>query len=183
MNPIVTDSDLRWPLTSFDKPHQACDFLTRLNGALPVYSSTVRKLYTEYRATVVHEADPVLLIQPDMTQYAAIFSYIPLESLVRTSVFIYADNEGLCLSGVLKSNESRKAFRLKDGFFQLFSGAFIDEAFLPVMTYGDLRTLTHSTKPILQLHGLRLEALSSLSEFQINDIVSTIKKNLVDRLA
>jgi len=182
MYPLTNNSDLHWPLSSFEKPRHARDFLNRLNGSLPVYSKTVRKIYTEYSVCIVNEREPLLLIEPDMTQFSAMFHHIQPDSIMRTSVVIYSDAQGLKLSGVLAKDDTRKTYDLKEGMFRLFSGEFVDGAFLPVITYGDLRTLPKSSQPILQLHGLRIEAMHRLSAFQVNDIVDTIKQNLVHRL-
>jgi len=182
MNLHQDTSDLAWSLTSFAAPQQAGHFFARLQGALPVYSASVRKLYTDYDSEVIQQPKPTMVIQPDMNRYASMFHNISREAVVRTSVFIYEADDGFRLSAVVNGDENRQHFDLKTGLYNLFRGAFVDGAFLPVTTYGDLRPLPGSARPILQLHGLRTEALSHLGQFQVQDIVSTLKQNLISRL-
>ena len=176
-------SDLHWPLSTFEQPLRANELLDRLSGALPVYSASVRKLYTEYTTSIVNSNEPLLVIEPDMQQFGSMFHHIGLEAIARTSVIIFADQQALKLSGVMANQGFRQTFSLQEGLYRLFCGEFVDGAFLPVITYGDLRTLPNSTKPILQLHGLKVEAMTALGEFQVNDIVTTLKANLISRLS
>jgi hypothetical protein len=67
--------------------------------------------------------------------------------------------------------------------YRLFNGELIDGAFLPIVAYGDLRTLPNQNRPILQLHGLQQSGLVGLSAFQQNDLLETMSRNLIQRLA
>jgi hypothetical protein len=111
------------------------------------------------------------------------FHNIERDAILRTSAFIYDDHGELKLSAVLAKLEYRQSFTLKEGLYKLFNGDFIDGAFLPIVTYGDLKTLPNQNRPILQLHGLQEDGLAQLSAFQINDLLETMTGNLIKRLA
>lgn len=176
-------TDLHWPLQSFEQPQSAAGFFRRFNGAFIVYSKTVRKLYGDYQAELVSSGEPKLIIQPDFKDFTSMFHNIESDAVLRTSVLLFEDKGRLILSGVMAHNQNRQSFRLREGLHRLFSGHFVDGAFLPVLTYGDLRTIPGQTRPMLQLHGLRTESMHYLSAFQVQDIVETIKNNLLTRLA
>lgn len=178
-----TQKDLRWSLADFARPQQAADFYARFNGAFSVYSKAVRKIYTEYTAELLTGSDPLLVIQPNMYEFTSMFHDIERDAITRTSVVLYGDDQKLRLSGVLAGAGDRRSFTLNEGLYHLFNGEFMDGAFLPVVTYGDLRTLPDQSRPILQLHGLQLSHLQNLSTFQVNDLLSTLKTNLIERLA
>lgn len=177
-----TQKDLRWSLADFEQPQLASDFYARFNGAFAVYSKSVRKVYTEYSTEVIAGPNPVLMIQPDMLEFTSMFHNIERDAITRTSIVLYVDGDDLRLSGVMAGSQDRRSFSLQDGLYKLFSGAFVDGAFLPVVTYGDLRTLPDQTRPILQLHGLQLHYLQNLSTFQVQDLIETLKRNLIERL-
>lgn len=183
MNRHSNTSDLSWSLASFNRPKQAAEYFARFNGAFSVYSASVKKIYTDYSTEVVTGTEPRLVIQPNMYEYTSMFHNIERNAILRTSAVIYEDNGAMKLSAVLAHSEYRQSFCLKDGLFKLFNGDFIDGAFLPIVTYGDLKTLPNQNRPILQLHGLQGEGLAQLSEFQKNDLLETMSGNLVKRLA
>lgn len=187
MDPKMTsnfsDSDLSWTLKSFNQPKKAGLFFDRFNEAFSVYSAAVGKIYTDYKAEVVMGSEPLLVIQPNMYEFSSMFHNVSSNAVKRTSVVLFEDSGVQKLSGVMASTEVRKSFDIHEGLFRLFSGEFIDGAFLPLVTSGDLRSLPDLTQPILQLHGLKVEELLNLSEFQITDIVDSIKSKIVSKLA
>jgi len=184
MNKHTPDTDLNWPLAAFEQPKQAADFFSRFRGAFSVYSMAVRKIYTEYSIEVIPSGtEPLLVIQPNMYEFTSMFHNVDQKAVFRSSVVLYEDNGEQKLSGVMKGSESRRAFDLKEGLYRLFSGDFIDDAFLPLITYGDLRSLPDQTRPIMQLHGLKLTELEYLSEFQVKDIVDAVTQKIIGQLA
>jgi hypothetical protein len=182
MNRTLDSSDLSWSLASFSRPKQAAEYFGRFKGAFSVYSASVKKIYTDYTTEVVTGDEPRLIIQPNMYEFTAMFHNIERDAILRTSTFIYDDSGEMKLSAVLAKSDYRQSFALKEGLFKLFNGDFVDGAFLPIITYGDLKTLPNQNRPILQLHGLQLEGLAQLSEFQKNDLLETMTGNLIKRL-
>lgn len=175
-------SDLRWSLAAFERPKQAAEFFARLNGAVSVYSTAVRKIYTDYETEVIGGKEPLLVIQPDMYEFTSMFHNVEKDAIRRSSVIIYEDKDVLKLSAVLAKTEYRQSFTLKEGCYRLFDGEFIDGPFLPILTYGDLRTLPNQSRPVMQLHGLQTTGLTNLSTFQVNDLLTALSQNLIDRL-
>lgn len=183
MNTFTTQSDLRWSLAAFERPKQAVEFFGRLNGAIAVYSTAVRKVYTDYSTEVIGGKEPLLVIQPDMYEFTSMFHNIEKEAIRRSTVIIYEDQGTMKLSAVLGKTEYRQSFPIKEGCYRLFDGEFIDGPFLPILTYGDLRTLPNQSRPVMQLHGLQLAGLTNLSTFQQNDLLTALTQNLIGRLA
>jgi hypothetical protein len=177
------DSDLHWSLDKFDRPKQAAEFFARFNGAFSVYSAAVRKIYTEYSTEVVTGRGPLLVIQPDMYEFTSMFHNVEPTAIFRSSVLLYEDKKQMKLSAVREKSGYRETFPFKEGLYKLFNGEFQDGAFLPVITYGDLRTLPGQNRPVLQIHGLKTDQMRNLSEFQIHDIIETMTNNIVNRLA
>lgn len=180
---METRSDLRWPVNSFKRPAQALSFFEQFNDAFAVYSRSVKKIYTSYDVTLVNGSESVLVIEPDLLDYTSMFHGITQEAIVRSSVMLFVENGERYLSAVLEDGGARMTFSLRDGMYKLFNGDFIDGAFLPVITYGDLRVLSKHERPILQLHKLDISQLSSLSRFQVQDLMSALQDNIIERLA
>lgn len=183
MNYSQDKSDLRWSLAGFNRPKQAADFFARFNSAFSVYSAAVRKIYTEYSAELVSGVDPLLVIQPKMDEFTSMFHNIDKDAIRRSSAIIYEDGDSMKLSAVLTKTEYRQSFSLKEGCYRLFNGEFIEGAFLPVIMYGDLRTLPNQSRPVMQMHGLNQKGLKGLSAFQTQDLLDTMSTNIVQRLS
>ena len=183
MQSQTSHSDLYWSLAGFSRPNVAVEFFNRFNRALAVYSGSVEKIYTDYSSELVDNGKAALVIQPDFYKFSSMFHHVTRNAIRRTSVLLFENGNKLKLSGVLSEVDTRRSFDLKEGLFRLFDGQFDDGPFIPVLTYGDLRTLPGQGMPMLQVHQLRPEALGSYSSFQRNDLIAALQQNLMDRLA
>ncbi|MEJ2064245.1 MAG: hypothetical protein P8X74_13355 [Reinekea sp.] len=140
-----------------------------------IYSSAVEKLYCEY---VAHLTGPIgrqrLVVLPDFKKYDSIYNRVSNEAIIETSVHIYPrvhnGKTQLIVSGTSTSSGKMEKLPINQGLKALKMGYFDKKKIFPVLKLGDLREFPEKRLPYLRLHTVEYSQLSSLSDFEQQDI-------------
>ncbi len=179
----IAVKDLTWSLKHHQAPDRAFDLMKSIENRLAVYSRTVNKIYTNYSVhRPASSATAGLVILPNFTAFHDMMHNIPSDAIEPTGLKIVPGaaiaRDGLYLTGQLKGRKHTSALPLKVGVKAMKIGAFCDGPFLPILQYGDLREMEKKQIPYLHLNRIRLDKLTSISQFDCNGISRNIMQSL-----
>jgi hypothetical protein len=167
--------DLVWSLEDFESPDNAMKFFEVFKNSFMIYSSSVEKLYCEYKA---HLTGPLgrrrMVVLPDFNQFESIYSRVTNEAITETSIHVYPSVQKgktrLILSGTASASGKLEKLPLKQGLRALKMGYFGNQKIVPALMLGDLREFPEKRLPYLKLHSVDCEKLSGMSDFEQKDI-------------
>jgi len=170
---------LVWNLGGITYKEQAVSFLKRFEDSLCVFSGAVEQIYANYNIWPVNPENSKLLVLPNPNAHHDVFQSIDTDAVVKTGLFIIPGEaihqKGLFLAHKGRNNNKLKVFPLGKGL--KIAASHLDEPFMPVITNKDLRELQQKS-PILHLHRLKADQLSSQSRFDVDNIQNTIEEKM-----
>jgi len=177
---MIDNLDLEWSMTHIFNRDTAYDFVQEFQQLLCVYSPTVSQVYANYE--FYYDGDDTLLVLPNPYAHHDTFYHIDIESACRTQMQIIP-GEIVKRSGyqllVRGSSESgnNQVMPLEEALKYMFSHIQEQHGALPVLMNGDLKELKR-TCPFLNLHMIRTDKLTSLSQFEIESIRQTVMDHI-----
>lgn len=167
--------DLVWSLENFQSPDNAMRLFEVFKNCFMIYSSSVEKLYCEY---VTHLTGPIgrqrLVVLPNFSHYESIFNRVDTSAVLETSIHIYPrvhnGKTELIVSGIATGSGKLEKLPLRQGLKALKIGYFENKKIFPALKLGDLREFPEKRLPYLRLHTVNYPKLSSLSNFEQQDI-------------
>ena len=174
--------DLKMRLSEFSKPELTGRFFKYVGKLFTVYSSSVEKVYTDYKSEVIGTDNEILVVNPNFERFDSIFSFIDNEAVTKTNLkIILAEKDHVkqvLLVGPSAVDGKTICFELKKGLIALMKGQFEGGAFLPVLKLGELSELPGGNQPVISIHKIDPKALKSRSKFEIEDLSNTILENI-----
>ncbi|MCJ8313655.1 MAG: hypothetical protein HRU38_16065 [Saccharospirillaceae bacterium] len=177
-------SDLKVRLSTFSKPQLAGRFFQHIGKLFTIYSSSVGKVYTDYKSELVgtKSDNQILVVNPNFQKFDSIFSFIDNGAVTKTDLkIILVDKDGIkqvLLVGPSAIDGKTICFELKKGLIALMQGKFKGGFFLPVLRLGELSELPSVKLPVISIHKIDPKALKSRSEFEIKDLSNSILENI-----
>lgn len=173
--------DLVWNLDSISNKNQAVDFLNRFESSLCVFSASVSQLYANYKIQAINNAEN-LIILPDPYAWHDTFQSVPSACVKGTGLFIVpgkaiGGKEDLYLLQRSRKTGKYNTMELDKGITLARKSSSSKYPFLPVIMNQDLRQLPNRA-PLLHLHRVDTQGLEHLSNFQVDDIASTISTKI-----
>lgn len=178
--------DMIWSLNEIKYKQKATDFLCRFEDALCVFAGSVSQLYSNYEIMPVNRDFSRLVVLPDPYAHHDIFQDIEDSAVTKTGLFIMpgeiaGQDGGLLLGSKDPQTGKWGATTLQKGIVSMQKKMPNGVPFLPVLKNTDLREF-QSSMPMIHLHRICTERLEKLSQFQVNDISTTIQDRMEDNL-
>jgi hypothetical protein len=182
MSTYQENPDLAWDLDDFSDRDQATAFVAQFETTMCVYSMSVEQLYTNYRMFFPEERQRKLVILPDPHAYHDTFFNIEPASVVATGLYVVpgalVGKPGLYLTNVREDRTlGERQVPFEAGLRAIMRSRPSNDAFLPVLAKGDLRSLER-TWPVLHLHRIRPALLQRFSELDRATLQSVIHEKL-----
>ena len=176
------NKDLIWDFEKFSQRNIARDFIMRFENNLCVYSGTVGQLYSNYSIFFPKEERGRLVILPNPYSHHDTFQGIPDSAVKATGLHIVpdmkSDKHQMMLRIPLKTkHEPFRDVPLQVGLQLINKRRPPSLPLLPVVIKGDLREFDQSM-PMLHLHCISLQSLTSLSNMESNNIRDVIINRL-----
>ena len=180
----MANYQLIWNLHGIRYKEKAVNFLQRFEDSLCVFSGAVSQVYANYNIWPITADNSKLLVLPNPHAHHDIFQSIDSGAVIRTGLYIMPGEvigkKGLLLSHRSRHNSKLKVTPLGKGLKKV--ARQMGTPFLPVITNRDLKELNRES-PILHLHRLVPERLSSHSQFEMRTIRGTIEEKMDKYLA
>ncbi len=179
-----TNNDLIWSLEHFNQQAMAKEFVTRFESRLCVYSPSVKQVYTSYSINFPNSESGRMVVLPDPYAFHDTFHNIETDAVRDTGLFIVPgaliNKSGLFII-VKYKNQSVKPVPLpiRHALKKMVNTGGDHDPFLPILIKGDLREF-NSTTPCLHLHRIKLNDLTSRSEFEKTAIKKAVFSKLSD---
>lgn len=184
MNSIqaMHNQDLVWELHQTKQHDQAKDFIRFFENKLCVFSPSVNKIYTNYNFFFPEDMKRQMIVLPNRYAFHDTISHVSKDAITPTGLHIIPgsliNKKGPYLI-ISHSDEKVKSLPIpfREGIKLIMNRLNTDNPFLPVLTKGDLRQFNDSI-PSLHLNRLSLKKLTSLSQFEQQDVKKAISKSL-----
>lgn len=174
-------SDLTKDMNDFTNPQVVPHFLNAIGTRFGVYSPQVQKLYTNFEYQ--HVDRTTMAAMPRFEDFDSIFHCVDDLSIEKTSISLVLGKTlgktGIYLRGTCGFSGKIVHSPLQEGLIELFSGSFVDKAFIPVVKMTDIYESSKNRLPVLPLYRVAFDQLAALSDFERNDLVGTLKANIM----
>jgi len=179
-----TNHDLEWNFDSINQAKKAADFVMNFESRLCVYSASVEQIYTNYTFNFPNEDVEKMVILPNPYAFHDTFHGIVNESIRDTGLHIIPGEtigkSGLYLVVRYKNKSVKPApIPFEQAINKMLQSQQSADPFLPILIKGDLREFNAGT-PCMHLHRIKLNELTSLSEFEKKGIQKSITDKLLD---
>jgi len=159
--------------------------MSAFKNGLCVFSSSVRKVYTNYSVHMPNRSnlnESTLVILPQFQAFHDIVNNISEDAVESTSCRILPgqaiNKKGTYLAGKMKGCHSASVLPLATAIKAIRLGAYEDGRFLPLLAYGDLKEMPSKNIPYLTLHRINMDKLSHLADFEKDMLEKTVLRNL-----
>jgi hypothetical protein len=180
------NKDLEWDFESINQAKKAANFVMHFESRLCVYSASVEQVYTNYTFNFPNEDVEKMVILPNPYAFHDTFHNINSESIRDTGLHIIPGEtigkQGLYLVVRYKNKRVSPApIPFEQALQKMLQSQKSADPFLPILIKGDLREFNAGT-PCMPLHRIKVNELTSLSEFERRGIQKSIADKLHDLL-
>jgi hypothetical protein len=178
---LDNNQDLTWDFTQVDQKDKAKEFINFFKNKLCIFSPSVNKIYTNYNFLFPEGLQCKMVVLPNRYSFHDTVSNISSDAITPTGLHIIPGsriNKKEPYLVISHSNPNIKSIPIpfKKGIKLILERQHSDNPFLPILTRGDLRQFNETT-PSLHLNRLNINKLTSLSQFEREDIKHVIIKN------
>lgn len=179
---LDTNQDLIWDFQKSGQDDQEKEFINFFENKLCIFSPSVNKIYTNYNFFFPEDQQRQMVVLPNRYSFHDTLSNISSDAITPTGLHIIPGsriNKKEPYLVISKSDPKIKPMPIpfKKGIKLILERLHTDNPFLPILTRGDLRQYNETT-PSLHLNRLNINKLTSLSQFEKEDIKHVISKNI-----
>lgn len=180
--------DLYWDLSALRNKKKAVSFFQNVSTGFCVYSPSVAKLYSNFEVILSNMDRSGLIVLPNPYAFHDTFNRVCDTSIKKTGISLFPgeaiNRDGFIVSIPIGKQRRNHHLELEAavGFLNRLYQKRYGTPFLPVLLNGDLKEFKSNT-PYLHLHRFDPTKLTEFSEFERNDICSTILDRFSDIVA
>jgi hypothetical protein len=174
--------NIMWNLSHADQQGNAKDFISFFENKLCIFSASVNKIYTNYSFSFPEGRQREMVVLPNRYVFHDTLNNVPASAIMPTGLHIIPGSrinkkEPYMVFSHIKPVVKSTPIPFREGIKVILDRLHTDNPFLPILTTGDLRSFDNKT-PSLHLNRLHIDKLTSLSQFQREDIKQVITKNI-----